>query len=84
MAINIKNERVCALVRRAAAVTGRPQITVLEEALERYLAELPTGTDHDERLDRVLEGIDRRMTPDVRAALRRDMDDLYDEQGLPA
>ena len=39
MALNIKNERVCRLAKQAAELTGRSQVSVLEEALEAYLAE---------------------------------------------
>lgn len=84
MAINIKNPSVCELLRRAAEQTGRTQVSVLEEALERYLADLSSTTQREERLTQVLAQIDEQMTPQVRAAIRRDMEELYDEHGLPA
>lgn len=40
MSLNIKKERVHELAREAAAVTGQSQTSVIETALERYLAEL--------------------------------------------
>lgn len=39
MGLNIKNERVHELARRAAAVTGRTQTSAIELALERLLDE---------------------------------------------
>lgn len=81
MAINIKNERVCELVRRAARETGRPQVSVLEEALEQYLAAL--GTDED-AVAEVLAEVDALMTPEKAAAMDRTSRSLYDEDGLPA
>lgn len=38
MALNIKNDRVHALARKAAAVTGKSQTGAIEEALEQLLA----------------------------------------------
>lgn len=37
MGLNIKNERVHALARQAALVTGKSQTSAIEEALERLL-----------------------------------------------
>ena len=39
MSLNIKNERVCRLAKQAAALTGQTQVSVLEQALEAFLAE---------------------------------------------
>ncbi|MGL5866097.1 MAG: type II toxin-antitoxin system VapB family antitoxin [Dermatophilaceae bacterium] len=39
MSLNIKNERVHALAREAARVTGKTQTSAIEEALERLLQE---------------------------------------------
>ncbi len=39
MSLNIKNERVHRLARQAAAVTGKTQTGVIEEALEGLLAD---------------------------------------------
>ncbi|WP_420114184.1 type II toxin-antitoxin system VapB family antitoxin, partial [Pseudactinotalea sp.] len=38
MGLNIKNERVHALAREAAAITGKSQTGAIEEALQRLLA----------------------------------------------
>lgn len=85
MAINIKNERVCDLVREAASRTGQPQTSVLEAALSRYLEELRASeAEEDDRVDEILATIHAALTDEDRAAIRRDLDALYDENGLPA
>ena len=54
MSLNIKNERVHALAREAARVTGKTQTGVIEEALERLLKEYgdegPVAADRRRRL----------------------------------
>ena len=40
MSLNIKNEHVHDLAREAARLTGKSQTSVIEEALERLLADL--------------------------------------------
>jgi antitoxin VapB len=45
MSLNIKNEHVHALAREAARRTGKSQTSVIEEALERLLADL----EHEQR-----------------------------------
>lgn len=45
MSLNIKNEHVHELAREAARRTGKSQTSVIEEALERLLADL----EHDRR-----------------------------------
>jgi antitoxin VapB len=84
MGLNIKNARVHELARRAAARTGRSQTSVIEQALERLLAELdsPVADDPETSVRRVLDDVDRRLTDDARTALLTDV--LYDESGLPA
>ncbi len=85
MGLNIKKEQVHALAREAAARTGMSQTSVIEAALEQYLGRLSGPADDAERRRRVaevLEDVDDRMTPDLRAALTTD--DLYDDSGLPA
>ena len=90
MSLNIKNERVHALVREAARVTGKSQTSVIEEAVERLLADYggdPVEAERKRKLDAVhriqlrvaalprLTGPDRVLSDD----------DLYDaETGLPA
>ncbi len=87
MALNIKNERVCRLAKQAAELTGQSQVSVLEQALEAYLAEhddAAAASRRRARVDRLLAEIDARMTDEDRAAIQRNMDELYDENGLPA
>jgi antitoxin VapB len=85
MSLNIKNERVHALAREAARRTGKTQTSVIEEALTRLLADLE-APEADERLgqvDLVLARVDAVMTDEIRAAVRRDLDEMYDDSGLP-
>ncbi len=81
MGLNIKNEAVHDLVRRAAHKTGQSQTSVVETALRRYLDDL----DRDQRRTRaeaIVRDMQRRMAelgpPPVT------IDDLYDPgTGLP-
>ena len=87
MALNIKNERVCRLAKQAAELTGRSQVSVLEAALEAFIAEHDEKAAAARRLERVnetLARIDARMTDADRAQIQRNMDEMYDEDGLPA
>jgi antitoxin VapB len=84
MSINIKNPRVHELARRAAALTGESQTSVIERALVKLLDELEAESIADSRrrrVERILADIDRRLTDADRLALSTD--DLYDEAGLP-
>jgi antitoxin VapB len=84
MSINIKNPRVHELARRAAALTGESQNSVIERALVKLLDELEAESIADSRrrrVERILADIDRRLTDADRLALSTD--DLYDEAGLP-
>jgi antitoxin VapB len=89
VAINIKNDRVCDLIRRASELSGRSQVSVVEEALERYLADASSGPDAgpggpDPGVERILARIDASLTPTDADAVRASLDDLYDDDGLPA
>ena len=84
MGLNIKKESVHELARAASARTGRSQTSVIEEALQIYLAQLDQPDQVDDRRDRVtqiLESLDARWTDADRATLTSDW--LYDDQGLP-
>lgn len=85
MSLNIKNERVHELARRAAALTGKSQTGAIQEALERLLAE--GGADPEEarqrRIDLLWSEIEADTGEADRAATRRTMDELYDDDGLP-
>ncbi|WGX97128.1 type II toxin-antitoxin system VapB family antitoxin [Nocardioides sp. L-11A] len=90
MSLNIKNERVHALAREAARITGKTQTSVIEEALERFLAEVgadPVEAERRRKIDAVhriqlrVAALPRLTGPD---RILSD-DDLYDpETGLPA
>lgn len=84
MSLNIKNERVHALAREAAARTGKSQTSVIEQALEELLER--TRDQESGRLRR-LEQVDR-LLDDMHARIAAsgplmDINDLYDENGLP-
>ena len=89
MALNIKNERVHELARRAAAATGKTQTGAIEEALTRLLAaygEDPSAAEASERIDRVralLVEVDAERARTTPGAIAR-IEDLYDDRaGLP-
>ena len=84
MGLNIKKESVHELARAASARTGLSQTSVIEEALQMYLARLDEPSERDDRRRRVVEildDMDARLTDADRAALTTDW--LYDDQGLP-
>lgn len=82
MALTIKNQRVCDLARQAARESGQSQVSVIETALERYLAEHVATTGG--RVDAVLASIDATLCPGDAEAMRRELEGLYDDRGLPA
>lgn len=89
MSLNIKNERVHALAREAARVTGKTQTSAIEEALVKLLATYgvdPVEAERQRRLDLVHE-IQVRFAalPDATGDDRiLSDDDLYDrDTGLP-
>jgi len=85
MSLNIKNEHVHDLAREAARLTGKSQTSVIEEALEKLLADL----EHERRKVGLKEDImaiaadfQARLTPQDRERLTTDW--LYDDEtGLP-
>ncbi len=89
MGLNIKNERVHALAREAARITGKSQTSVIEEALELLLAQY--GADAEQaRIARTVEKV-MRLAEEYRTESQRfggvpmTVEDLYDEEtGLPA
>ena len=88
MALNIKNPRVHALAREAAERTGASQTSAMEAALEEYLAGLDdAGDEVAERVVRAQElvaQIRESWTDADLEAMRRHVDEMYDEDGLPA
>ncbi|GAB18017.1 hypothetical protein GOEFS_045_00070 [Gordonia effusa NBRC 100432] len=88
MGLNIKNERVCALAKQAAAITGRTQTSVIELALERLLAEHETANTANaqakaQRIDAIIQDLQRAWADTDSHRLPTE-GDLYDENGLPA
>lgn len=89
MSLNIKNERVHALAREAARVTGKTQTSAIEEALVKLLAEYgvdPAAAERQRKLD-VIHQIQVRVAA-LPPAPGEDRilsdDDLYDrDTGLP-
>ncbi|MBM7517239.1 type II toxin-antitoxin system VapB family antitoxin [Nocardioides nitrophenolicus] len=89
MSLNIKNERVHALAREAARITGKSQTSVIEEALVKLLAEYgldPVEADRKRRMDAVTQiALEWQDLPVLDGEDRiREVEDLYDtETGLP-
>lgn len=88
MGLNIKNERVHALAKRAAEVTGKTQTGVIEEALERLLEahEIdPEAAGLQARVDVVWEVVQAyRGLPSHDDREIRTVEDLFDDaSGLP-
>ena len=88
MSLNIKSERVVALVRELAARTGNSQTAAVEGAVARRLAEL--DRDETKRADarreaaeEVLRELHRMLTDEDKVAIRRNEAGLYDKDGLP-
>jgi antitoxin VapB len=88
MGLNIKNERVHALAREAARVTGKSQTGAIEEALEQLLKEVgadPERSRIEGKVD-LVRGIAAAYAGDpgdVERAITK-VEDLYDEStGLP-
>lgn len=86
MSLNIKNERVHALAREAAEVTGRSQTGAIELALEKLLEEHRAEQrklHKRERGEALLAWIRANITDEDRAAIDRAVEEMYDEDGLP-
>ncbi len=89
MSLNIKNERVHALAREAARVTGKSQTSVIEEALVRLLRDYgadPAEAERKRTVARVMEiAKEMRAESDALGLGPLSTDWLYDpETGLPA
>jgi antitoxin VapB len=83
MSLNIKNEATHALVRELATLRGVSQTEAVDEAVRARLAELNAEKEQQRRFDRTME-IARETSQIIRdtgGAL--DVEDLYDELGLP-
>lgn len=87
MGLNIKNERVHQLAKRAARATGTTQTGAIEQALVEYLERIESesrATEQDDELDRLLADMHRRVRAAGRAKGYAAMAALYDDKGLPA
>jgi len=89
MALNIKNEHVHELAREAARRAGTTQTSAIKAALEQYVARLGAGEDQHRadkraRAEELLGQFRSSLTDEDRAVMRRDLDALYDDEGLPA
>lgn len=90
MALNIKNERVHDLAREAARRTGATQVSALEAALEQYLAALgddeavPSSERKLAQAQEIAGAMRDSLTDADRAAMKADLEGMYDEHGLPA
>lgn len=83
MALNIKNEEAERLSRQVAARTGESLTTAIAVSLRERLVRLDAApAESDARIERI-----RRVARDIAPALAASplsIDDLYDENGLPA
>lgn len=78
MSLNIKNERVHALVRHASQLTGLSQTAVVEKAVERFVKD---ANNSDARLEDLLAKMHAELE---RTGGPLDIDGLYDPAtGLP-
>jgi antitoxin VapB len=87
VSLNIKNEHVHDLAREAARRTGKSQTSVIEEALEKLLADLDYSPEavkaRTEDLLAIAADFQARLTPEDRERMNTDW--LYDDEtGLPA
>ena len=85
MGLNIKNERVHQLARRAAQRTGLSQTSVIEAALLEYLRRLDDEQGAKQRrVDEILAIFDARLTDEDREEMKAFMNNMYDDEtGLP-
>lgn len=87
MGLNIKNPRVHELAKQAAAVTGKSQTGVIEEALIALLASYdadPRASAAAAKIDAVRPLIEAYVGDPGRPSEIRTVSDLYDEPtGLP-
>jgi antitoxin VapB len=92
MGLNIKNDRITALVRELAQRTGLTLTGAIEDAVRSRLAELdnqPHGGSRDfstreARARKLLEELRRSISPTELSQLKSAEVDLYDDDGLPA
>lgn len=88
MGLNIKNERVHDLAKRAARVTGKTQTGAIEEALLRLLEAYGADPEQERvatKIDLVHAIVERyQQAPGSAGRAIRTVEDLYDEAaGMP-
>ena len=86
MSLNIKNEQTVELVRELARRTGLSQTSAVDEAVRAKLADIDAEQGRDARrvkVNAILSDLDRSVTRQQRHQIRREQDELYDENGLP-
>lgn len=93
MGLNIKNERVTALVRELANRTGMTQTGAIEEAVRSRLADLdkeqsgaegsPASVRKQAKALQLVDELHRSLTENERSRLRAAEGELYDDAGLP-
>jgi len=92
MGLNIKNERITALVRELAKRTGTTQTGAIEDAVAHRLTALDEehagrsgGSEARQASARqLLAELRASLTDAERAAVGVSQDSLYDDTGLPA
>ena len=86
MALTIKNPETIALTRELAQKTGRTQTAAITEAVRTALVEAskPTYEEREARVNAVMQDIWASAPPGEADRVKRNMDELYDEWGLPA
>jgi len=86
MALTIKNPETIALTRELAQKTGRTQTAAITEAVRTALVEAskPTYAEREARVNAVLQDIWASAPPGEAERIQKNMDELYDEWGLPA
>ena len=86
MSLNIKNEQTVELVRELARRTGLSQTSAVDEAVRAKLADIDAEQGRDARrvkVNAILSDLDRSVPRQQRLQIRREQDELYDENGLP-
>gem|GEM_PF-2676580 len=84
MALTIKNPETVSLAREYALSTGMTQTGAITVALRQALDAADTSLGRrTERVEAILQRIWAGNTPEKAARIRQNLDDLYDERGLP-
>ena len=89
MGLNIKNERITALVRELAKRTGATQTGAIEDAVRHRLADLEAHSGGS-RSSEAKQATARQLLDELRGSLTEAErtallhENLYDDAGLPA